>query len=221
MKRSEQIIDRIGGLDLWMTVAATAIATLLIIATTQAHAQTFTVLHTFSGSDGAYPFGTLTMDRDGNLYGTTYNGGSGCNGIGCGTVFKLTHKNSGWILTPLYNFQGGDDGEFPTGGVTIGPDGDLYGTTNVGGGGPCAPPRVVWAAVRSSNWSLQRQPAMQRSALGRNMCSIDSLAAAMALIRATATWPLTRPAIFTVRQKETKTKTRQPFSRWGTPVTAG
>ncbi len=140
MKRSEQIIDRIGGLDLWMTVAATAIATLLIIATTQAHAQTFTVLHTFSGSDGAYPFGTLTMDRDGNLYGTTYNGGSGCNGIGCGTVFKLTHKNSGWILTPLYNFQGGDDGEFPTGGVTIGPDGDLYGTTNVGGGGPCAPP---------------------------------------------------------------------------------
>ncbi|MGA2372041.1 MAG: choice-of-anchor tandem repeat GloVer-containing protein [Candidatus Korobacteraceae bacterium] len=140
MKRSELTSNGIGGIDLWITVAATAIATLLIVAATPAHAQTYTVLHTFNGSDGAFPYGTLTMDRAGNLYGTTYGGGSGCNGYGCGTVFKLTHKNSGWILTPLYKFQAGDDGEFPTAGVTLGPDGSLYGTTNVGGGGPCAPP---------------------------------------------------------------------------------
>lgn len=103
-------------------------------------AQTYTVLHDFNGPDGAQPNGTLTMDRSGNLYGTTYIGGSGCSGYGCGTVFKLTRKNSSWILTRLYSFQGSDDGEYPLAGVTIGPDGSLYGTTSVGGGGACSAP---------------------------------------------------------------------------------
>ena len=55
MKRSAQIVNRIGGMGLWTTVAATAIATLLIVAATPAHAQTFTVIHSFSGSDGGNP----------------------------------------------------------------------------------------------------------------------------------------------------------------------
>ena len=117
---------------------AIAIALALAAVTTQsAQAQTFTVLHTFTGPDGAYPYGRLAMDPGGNFYGTTYGGGDGCQGYGCGTVFKLVHKNAGWIFYPLYSFQGGNDGSYPLGGVTIGPDGSLYGTTTVGGGGPC------------------------------------------------------------------------------------
>ncbi len=135
MKRSEQTANRSCGLDLWVAVAATAIATLTIVAATQAQAQTFTVLHNFAGSDGAYPSAGLSMDQAGNLYGTTgYGGNTGgaCGSSGCGTVFKLKHETSGWILYPLYKFTG-PDGNSPQARVIIGPDGDLYGTTVYGG----------------------------------------------------------------------------------------
>ncbi len=100
-------------------------------------AQTFAVLHTFtSGSDGATPDGTLTVDAAGNLYGTASAGGftgNNCTTTGCGTVFKLTHRGSGWTFTPLYAFQGNADASGPLAGVTIGPNGSLYGTTQYGG----------------------------------------------------------------------------------------
>src|SRR5271165_1484050 len=112
---------------------------LLVLLTPQpAQAQTFKVLHTFTGGvDGAWPYAGLTMDRAGNLYGTTQNGGKvGCgSGSGCGTVFKLSHKGSGWVFTPLYTFQAGSDGAVPTARVIFGPDGNLYGTTSVVGAG--------------------------------------------------------------------------------------
>lgn len=91
-------------------------------------ASTFTVLHTFTGNDGATPFAGLIMDRAGALYGTTYNGGT----HGDGTVFKLTNHSGGWIFSSLYDFQG-SDGANPEAPVTIGPDGALYGTTHDGG----------------------------------------------------------------------------------------
>jgi uncharacterized repeat protein (TIGR03803 family) len=102
-----------------------------------AQAQTFTVLHDFSGSDGAIPGGALTIDRAGNVYGTTAAGGENetdCNG-GCGTVFKLLRSGSGWVLNPLYRFRGYSegDGQAPLAGVIFGPDGSLYGATNGGG----------------------------------------------------------------------------------------
>ena len=107
--------------------------------------QTFTVLHTFTGEqqDGASPYAGVTIDRAGNLYGTTAYGGSpgspACRyGPGCGTVFKLTHKNSTWILDPLHSFAGGNDGADPGAGVIFGPDGSLYGTTAEGGSGGCS-----------------------------------------------------------------------------------
>ena len=136
VRRLKQGLYRIGSINLWMAIAASAIAALMLLAASKAEGQTYTLLHNFSGPDGAAPYGTLTMDRAGNLYGTTYFGGNGCGGYGCGTVFKLTHKNSGWILARLYSFQGGNDGEYPLAGVTIGPDGSLYGTTSAGGGNP-------------------------------------------------------------------------------------
>jgi hypothetical protein len=67
----------------------------------------------------------LAMDAAGNLYGTTW----GIDTPGYGTVFQLAHSGSGWALTPIYRFAGGNDGAYPEGGVAIAQDGTLYGTT--------------------------------------------------------------------------------------------
>jgi len=102
---------------------------------TALQAQTFTVLHQFTGgADGANPRAGLTMDAAGNLYGTTYYGGNGNGVSGAGTVFELTRRHSGWTFNPLYKFGGGSDGANPYAGVVFGPDGTLYGTTYDGGG---------------------------------------------------------------------------------------
>ncbi|HEY3971811.1 MAG TPA: choice-of-anchor tandem repeat GloVer-containing protein [Candidatus Sulfotelmatobacter sp.] len=87
-------------------------------------------------SDGASPWGTLVMDKAGNLYGTTVSGGTGsylnCNY--CGTVFKLAPtSNHEWTESVIYNFQGLQDGSFPIAGLSIDAAGNLYGTTAEGG----------------------------------------------------------------------------------------
>ena len=93
-----------------------------------------TIFYEFDGSDGMWPgYGGLIMDEAGNLYGTTpYGGDSGCSeeGYGCGLVFKLDPKGN---ETVLYRFTGGKDGGFPWGGLARDSQGNLYGTTNVGG----------------------------------------------------------------------------------------
>jgi len=94
-----------------------------------ASAQTFSVLHSFTGGpDGAHPLAGVTMDGAGNLYGTASLGG-----FGSGAVFELARRGSGWVVNPLYQFRGMPDGFFPEAGVTIAPDGTLYGTTFYGG----------------------------------------------------------------------------------------
>ena len=90
---------------------------------------TETVIHTFGGPDGAYPgYADLVFDREGNIYGTTSEGGSGA-----GVVFKLTPSNGGWTESVLYSFNGGADGGTPQAGVILDSAGNLYGTTTVGG----------------------------------------------------------------------------------------
>lgn len=116
------------------------ILTLISFAMPLMQAQTFAVLHSFTGSsDGGGPYAGLTMDRAGNFYGTTNFGGeTTCGGgFGCGVVFKLKPVNSAWVLTPIYTFQGYTvgDGQYPEARVLFGPDGALYGTTAVGGTG--------------------------------------------------------------------------------------
>lgn len=125
--------------------AATIMALLFVldVAMPDACAQTYRVLHNFTGGlDGANPWAGLTMDAGGNLYGIAAGGGSGScvfNGTaGCGEAFKLTSKGGNWTFAPLYSFQGGNDGEFPVAAMTIGSNGSLYGTTAGGGGGSCA-----------------------------------------------------------------------------------
>jgi uncharacterized repeat protein (TIGR03803 family) len=91
----------------------------------------FAVIHTFTGPDGNEPLSAPTLDGYGNLYGTTYRGGT----EGSGNVYKLAPVSGSWILRSLYSFTGGgEDGFGPYAGVTIGPDGTLFGTTVYGGG---------------------------------------------------------------------------------------
>jgi uncharacterized repeat protein (TIGR03803 family) len=99
---------------------------------------THKVLHSFgSGGDGSYPLAGLAIDKEGNLYGTTSDGGahgSGCSGQGCGTVFKLTPGKDGrWTERVLHSFGHGNDGFFPPGGLILDSEGRLYGTTEFGG----------------------------------------------------------------------------------------
>jgi hypothetical protein len=104
------------------------------------------VLYSFQGGgDGYTPAGGVVFDKAGNLYGANSWGGSGgCPSPGCGTVFELsppTQKGGSWTETTIYAFQGVlgsvKDGLTPEGGLIIDQQGNLYGTTTLGGNGPC------------------------------------------------------------------------------------
>jgi uncharacterized repeat protein (TIGR03803 family) len=79
--------------------------------------------------------GGLVLDAEGNLYGTTYIGGTGgCfdgTSYGCGTVFKLDKNGS---ETVVYSFTGGTDGAYPSGSLARDEAGNLYGTNGGGNG---------------------------------------------------------------------------------------
>ena len=94
---------------------------------------TYSNLYSFGASgDGVSPQSSLTVDAIGNLYGTTYQGGT----ANLGTVFRLAPPSSpggSWTETVLYSFQGGADGRNPYGRVAFDKSGNLYGTTQQGG----------------------------------------------------------------------------------------
>ena len=69
--------------------------------------------------------------KAGNLYGATYADGA----HGYGNVFKLSPVNGGWSYTSLYDFSGGSDGAWPNSKLTIDANGNLFGTTELGGSG--------------------------------------------------------------------------------------
>lgn len=107
---------------------------------------TATTLYTFNGfnggNDGYSPWGGVSFDSNGNLYGTTVaGGGTGCfGGSGCGTVFELSPVvGGGWTETVLYRFSGGSDGFGPQANLTLDSAGNLYGTTSWGGDPTCNP----------------------------------------------------------------------------------
>jgi uncharacterized repeat protein (TIGR03803 family) len=105
----------------------TLVFTLGTVTIQSAEAQTFTVLHNFTGSvDGGNPYGGLIRDSAGTLYGTAANGGSSSKGV----VYKL---NKNHVETPLYTFTGGADGGEPLAGLIREAAGNFYGTTFAGG----------------------------------------------------------------------------------------
>jgi uncharacterized repeat protein (TIGR03803 family) len=90
------------------------------------------VLYSFTGgADGASPWAGVTLDAAGNLYGTTYAGGSSGNG----TVYELSPSGSGWTQKTLHSFQRQQDGASPYAGVIFDGSGNLYGATQFGGSG--------------------------------------------------------------------------------------
>ena len=93
---------------------------------------TLTTLVSFNFTNGACPEGTLTLGSDGNFYGTTAGGGitNSTSGYGMGTVFKVATNGT---LTKLYSFTGGNDGATPLSSLSLGYDGNFYGTTEGGG----------------------------------------------------------------------------------------
>src|SRR5438552_12880184 len=93
-----------------------------------------TVLYSFTGGpDGGEPYKGVTLDAEGNLYGTAVTGGSGsCEG-GCGVVYKLTNSGETWTQTVIHAFTGGDDGSGPGARVALDAQGNVYGMTPTGG----------------------------------------------------------------------------------------
>jgi uncharacterized repeat protein (TIGR03803 family) len=110
---------------------------LCIAAAIASHAQTFTTLHSFDGTDGSSPTAALVQGTDGNFYGTTEFGGANAtcspdNGdTTCGTIFQITPAGT---LTTLHSFNG-TDGASPTAALLQGSNGTFYGTTSNGGAG--------------------------------------------------------------------------------------
>lgn len=90
---------------------------LIVSWSTAAWAQTFTVLHAFTGgANGANPAYGLTLDAPGRLYGAAG-----------GTVFQMRQYGPAWVLSPLANL-----GDYPQSRITVGPDGTLYGSVYEG-----------------------------------------------------------------------------------------
>jgi uncharacterized repeat protein (TIGR03803 family) len=95
---------------------------------------THTVLYSFTGgTDGGEPYKGVTLDAQGNLYGTAVTGGSGsCEG-GCGVLFKLANSGGIWTQSVIHAFTGGNDGSGPGSGLTFDHHGHFYGMTPTGG----------------------------------------------------------------------------------------
>ena len=92
-----------------------------------AGSNTITTIASFNSTNGAMPSGSLVMDAQGDLYGTTNGGGDN----GDGTVFEIA-AGSNTTITTLASFDG-TNGEYPLAGVVMDAQGNLYGTTSSGG----------------------------------------------------------------------------------------
>ncbi len=108
------------------TLFCLSLITLVASLSPTAHAQTFNVIHAFTGGgDGANPAAGVTY-RAGDLYGTALYGGNGN-----GSVYQMMHAGNNWVTVPISIFSAG--GIVPEARVVFGPDGHPYGTTAGGG----------------------------------------------------------------------------------------
>jgi len=129
------------------------------------NAQTYTDMHDFNNTDGCcqiYP-GNLAQGEDGNFYGTTITGGSSS---GWGNVFKMTPSGT---FTSLYNFDF-THGAHPQSGLSLGFDGNFYGTTYQGGANsagtvfkitPSGTLTVLYSFTNGSDGAYPRTPPVQ------------------------------------------------------------
>ncbi len=123
MARSREGRIQNSRVKLWMV--ASLMASLLLFLVIGAQAQTYKVIYNFSGQrDGGHPGGNMAIDRAGNLYGVASDYGY----YSVGDIFKLAPKQGGWLLSLIYTFTASSDGAYPDG-ITMAPDGSLYGAT--------------------------------------------------------------------------------------------
>jgi uncharacterized repeat protein (TIGR03803 family) len=110
-----------------------------------------TILHSFSGPDGAHPLTGLLLDSAGNLYGSTYSGGSNApTQTPAGNVFELTNSGGTYTFNVLYNFETGPaDGQSPDA-LVMDSAGNIYGATAYGG---TAGYGTVFELVKASGYS--------------------------------------------------------------------
>src|SRR5690349_7577516 len=109
----------------WLVLAS--VSALAGVTIPCAQAQTFTVVHNFTGgNDGGNPVSGFLMNAKGMLFGTASTGGH----AGLGVVYKVGGTGA---VTVLHSFMGGSDGATPNGGVIEDANGALYGTTTAGG----------------------------------------------------------------------------------------
>jgi uncharacterized repeat protein (TIGR03803 family) len=126
-----------GGGGACSTVVGPGCGTVFMITTGGA----LTTLHSFVGTDGAYPYSKLVLASDENFYGTTDGGGT----YGYGTVFKITSEGA---FSSIYSFTGTTDGAYPSAGLVQAKNGNFYGTTsaipavNLYNGPSCTPAKV-------------------------------------------------------------------------------
>jgi uncharacterized repeat protein (TIGR03803 family) len=119
-------------------------------AATPARAQTFSVVYNFGSLDGdplqQFYSGVIAQGRDANLYSGSSAGGA----IGYGATYKFTPAG---VMTTLYSFSNSTDGSYPYGGLTMGTDGNFYGTSYSGGFGG-APYGTVFKMTSSGGYTL-------------------------------------------------------------------
>jgi uncharacterized repeat protein (TIGR03803 family) len=110
-----------------------------------------TTLYAFKGMpDGANPYGGLIWDKAGNLYGTTYYGGT----VGMGTTFQLSPGANGkWQENILHHFLGDTDGSLPTTTLIFDKAGNLFGTTSAGGRPSCDCGTVFKLTLSNGSWN--------------------------------------------------------------------
>jgi uncharacterized repeat protein (TIGR03803 family) len=102
-----------------------------IAKTTSGYSSTPTILLSFDGINGGYPVGSLTADANGNLFGTTNQGGA----FRTGTVFEIAKTAGGYASTPtiLASFDYYHDGGYLFSGLITDTNGNFFGTTSSGG----------------------------------------------------------------------------------------
>ncbi len=131
--------------------------TLSIVPAPPSSPPAYSVLYSFNPSsatsaDGNNPYAGLIQDSNGNLYGTTYIGGTS----GFGTVFQLSPPSppaTHWTETVLYSFAGGSDGAYPRAGLILDSAGNLYGTTYAGGAHTLGTVFQLAPTSSTSNWT--------------------------------------------------------------------